>query len=64
MRKRTLKKKLAKTEKKLHKITTELRHTKDQLNAIIAGPEEDEIVLDDGTVTETVAARLEKFFHP
>ena len=44
MRKKMLKKKLARTEKKLEKVRAELRHTKDRLNAIIAPEAEPEII--------------------
>jgi hypothetical protein len=63
MRKKTLRKKLEKTEKKLEKVRSELTHTKDRLNAIIAPSEEPEIILDE-PVSETITGRLEKFFRP
>lgn len=64
MRKKVLKKKLARTEKKLEKVRAELRHTKDHLNAIIAPEAEPEIVQDDAPVPATAGERLEKFFRP
>ncbi|MFL6373491.1 MAG: hypothetical protein ACJ73D_02380 [Pyrinomonadaceae bacterium] len=63
MKKKVLKKKLAKTEKKLNKLRTELRHTKDRLNESIAGQEP--VILEEKTAPEeTVVERLEKFMHP
>jgi len=63
MRKKALKKKLAKTEKKLEKFKSELRHTKDRLNSMIASSEGPEITAEPNpNPAVTVGEKLEKFF--
>jgi|GEM_PF-4970899 len=64
MKKKELKKRLAKTEKKLAEITTELEYTKDKLNELIAGPEEQQVVLEDKEPDATLARKLERFLRP
>ena len=63
MKKKELKKKLAKTEKKLEEVTTELEYTKDKLNEMIAGPE-DEVILEEKEPDATIVQRLERFLRP
>ena len=63
MKKKELKKKLAKTEKKLAELSHELEYTKDKLNELIAGPEE-EVILQEREPDATLARRLERFLKP
>jgi len=64
MKKKELKKRLAKTEKKLAKLTNELEYTKDKLNEVIAGTEEEQEILTEKEPDPTLVRRLERFWRP
>jgi len=64
MKKKELKKKLAKTEKKLAELSHELEYTKDKLNEMIAGPEEEQEILTEKEPDPTLVRRLERFWRP
>ena len=64
MKKKELKKRLAKTEKKLAKLTNELEYTKDKLNDVIAGTEEEQEILTEKEPDPTLVRRLERFWRP
>jgi len=64
MKKKELKKRLAKTEKKLAKLTNELEYTKDKLNDVIAGTEEQQEILTEKEPDPTLVRRLERFWRP
>ena len=64
MKKKELKKRLAKTEKKLAKLTNELEYTKDKLNEVIAGTEEEQEILTEKEPDPNLVRRLERFWRP